>query len=283
MKKIRFILLFCGLLSYSQECLSQFWKDAVKTIAAPITAPTQSTINILRGDDPKSAILSPWEPAGRVITKSSNTFQKAQDVFNNVSGNTIENTLGSDWRKAYETLTASQRVQFELTTTSGRFLGKCLQGGSCNINELVAGPLAASLRDAYKVYYNYSYPLPPQVVNILSTVMPREIAAGARWAVGNTPNFSVPGFLNYGNSVAGDGHAVTIGNIMIFSEWPNLNTVDGWEWLLHELHHFEQYKSFDYTNPFEGIDGFAVAYIKNHRAMENAAENVAFDRVKRLR
>lgn len=271
------------LLLFTATCFTQSLKDIGKTLTAPITAPAQATINILKGDDPKKAILSPWEPAGRVITKASDKFQRAHDIFNNVSGNTIQNTLGSDWRKAYETLTASQRVQFELTTTSGRFLGKCLQGRPCSIDELVAGPLAAALRDSYKVYFNYSYPLPPNVVNTLSRVMPHHIATGARWAVGRTPDFTVPGFLNYGNSVAGSGHAVTIGNIIIFSEWPDLSTEAGWKWLLHELYHYEQYKSFNYTDPFEGIDGFAVQYIKNHKRMERAAENKAVERLRWLR
>lgn len=283
MKKLKLTIATISVSMISLCGYGQFWKDAVKTITAPITAPTQSTIDILKGDDPKKAIISPWKPAGRVIEKTSNTFQHAQDVFNNVSGNAIDNTLGSDWRKAYETLTASQRVQFELTTTSGRFLGKCLQGQPCGINELVAGPFAAAMRDAYKVYYNYSYPLPPQVVNVLSQVIPNDIARSIRWAVGNTPNFTVPGFLNYGNSVGGSGHAVTLGNVIIFSQWPNLNTVQGWKWLLHEIHHYEQYMSYNRANAFEAIDGFAVDYIRRYNSMERAAENSAQQRVRLLR
>lgn len=276
-KCIVFTLLIIPLYGFAQRL-----KDIGRTILAPVTAPIESTIKIIKGDDPKSAIISPWEPAGRVLEKTSDKFQRAHDVFCTLSGNKIENSLGKDWRKAYETLTAIQRVQFELTTTAGRFLGKCLQGDPCSLNELVAAPLAAAMRDAYKIYFNYSFPLPQQIVNALSRIIPYNIAASARWTVGNTPNFSVPGFLNYGNSVFGYKHAVTLGNVIIFSEWPDLNTYGGWEWLLHELYHYEQYLSFNNTDVFEGIDGFAVEYIQHHRSMENAAKTRATERLNEL-
>lgn len=284
MKKRPILVLSTTLLiNVSVNSYGQFWKDVGRAVTAPITAPFETTKRIVQGNNVKDAIVGPWQPAGRLIQQGSQVFQTAQNVFTRVEGSVIERTLGSGWRKGYEALTASQRVQFELATTSGRYLGGCLAGQQCTTTQLVAGPLAASLRDAYKVYFNYSYPLPPQIVQVLSTVMPQDVAMSARWAVGSTPNFTVPGFLNFGNEAFGSsGHAVTIGNVMIFSRWPDLSTTSGWNWLLHELRHIEQYKRYNYTEPFEAIDGFCVEYVRNWKNLEQDAETTAQARLVQL-
>ena len=92
---------------------------------------------------------------------------------------------------------------------------------------------------------------------------------------------TVPGFLNSGNSAFGNGHAVTLGNLMIFSAMPDVNTYGGAVWLLHELFHIEQYLRYSF-DPLESIDGFAVDYIRNYNGMENEAQNNAVARLNTL-
>jgi hypothetical protein len=92
--------------------------------------------------------------------------------------------------------------------------------------------------------------------------------------IGNTPDFTVPGFLNSANEVFGTAHAVTIGNIMIFSRFPDLRYVNDWHWLLHEMRHIDQYMSFS-AEALESIDGFAVDYIQNYKSMEHDADAAA--------
>ena len=125
-------------------------KDVVKTVIAPAIAPAQTTIRILRGDDPRKAVMGPWKAPSRVIEQSAAAFQQAQDAFNRLPDRAIGQSLGPEWVRAYRTLNASQRVQHELASTSGRYLDSCMQG-RCSVNQIVAGPLAAALRDAYKV------------------------------------------------------------------------------------------------------------------------------------
>lgn len=252
--------------------------DVVQTIVAPITAPAETTVRILRGDDPAQAVAGPWQAPGRVVQQTSQAFQSAHDIFMRVPRDAIDRNLGSDWREAYDILTASQRIQFEIATTSGRYLGGCLNGQrSCTINQLVAGPLAASLRDAYKVYWSHSAPLPPELIQVLLTVVPSQVVYAARWTLGSTPNFTVPGFLNAGHKAFGGGHAVTIGNVMIFSRMPNLQDADDWRWLLHEMGHIEQYMRYS-SDALESIDGFCVDYIQNYNRIEQEAENMATSR-----
>jgi hypothetical protein len=264
-----------------QSAQADIFGDVARVITAPITLPAQTTINILRGDDPAAPGREVVNRAGSVVTQSSNEFQRAQSVFMQVPRDAIQNNLGGDWIRAYDALTASQRVQFELAATSGRFLGGCMQGQPCNLQQLTAAPLAAAMRDAYKMYSGYATPLTPSTIQILSSVVPMNVLQNARIAIGATPDFTVPGMLNAGWTVTGNGHAVTLGNVMIFSRPLNQNNLSDWVWLLHEMRHTEQYMSYS-SDVLESIDGFAVAYISNSDAMEADAQNLAVQRMNYL-
>lgn len=261
-----------------QPAHADIFGDAVRVITAPITLPTETTIQILRRDDPAAPGKEVVNRAGVVVQRGSSEMQRAQDAFMGVPRDAIQNNLGGDWVRAYDTLTASQRVQFELATTSGRFLGGCMRGQPCNLQQLTAAPLAAAMRDAYKVYSGYATPLTPSTIQILSSVVPLNVLQNARIAVGVTPDFTVPGMLNAGWTVTGNGHAVTLGNVMIFSRELNPNDLNDWVWLLHELRHTEQYMSYS-NDVLESIDGFAVAYISNSNGMEADAQATALQRM----
>jgi len=118
-------------------------------------------------------------------------------------------------------------------------------------------------------------------MRVLSAVVPMNILQNARTAIGATPDFTVPGMLNFGWSATGSGHAVTIGNLMIFSRQLSADNLNDWRWLLHELHHTEQYQSYS-NDILESIDGFAVAYLSNYNALESDAENTAVQRLNTL-
>lgn len=251
--------------------------DVVKIVTAPIVVPVQATVDVLQGRDPTRSANEAAQAAGRTLNNGLNAAQQVHNQILNVPRTAIANNFGGDWLQTYDTLTASQRVQTEMGFTGGRFLGHCLETTQCNPNQIVAMPVAASLRDAYKVYMPYSTPLDPRAQAILGRVMPMSIVAGARIAIGNAPNFTLPGFLNYGHERFGSGHAVTIGNLMIFSRPLNSNSLDDWNWLLHELHHIEQYSGYS-GNVMESIDGFSVDYVYHYNSMENEAQAAADQR-----
>ena len=85
---------------------------------------------------------------------------------------------------------------------------------------------------------------------------------------------TVPGFLNFGHSAFGSEHAVTVGNVMIFSHMPDLGNEVDMIWLLHELRHIEQYMRYS-PSPLESIDGFATDYVQRSNGMGSDAENTA--------
>lgn len=222
--------------------------DVGKVIAAPITAPIQATQDILRGAPPNVAVQNQIgnyvPPAGRLLGSTVQVVQTGHDFVMSVPRDAIQRNLGGDWVRGYDLLTASQRVQYEIAFTSGRFLGNCLQTQQCGINQLTAMPVAAAMRDAYKVYVSYSYPLDPNLIQVLSRVVPPQVLFAARWSIGNTPDLTAPGFLNAGYTAFGNQHAVTLGNVMIFSQMPDLSEGRGWIWLLHEMYHIEQYMRY---------------------------------------
>ncbi len=271
MYKKQTLFIFLLMLGNTTGGLAQIWKDIANVVTFPVKAPYQATVQVLNGNNIANTVTDQF---GRVIQSGSNIAQQTQAVFISVPSDAIRNTLGDRWLRGYQILTANQRVQFELQATSGRYLGGCIQG-NCSINQLVAGPLAASLRDSYKVYLGYSSPLPPELTQTLARVVPQNVISNARWTIGDIKDFTIPGFLNSVNSTNGGGHAVTIGNVMIFSRRLDLNNGSDWIWLLHEMQHINQYMRYS-INPLESIDGFAIDYVQNWGGLEQEAVNVSY-------
>ena len=252
--------------------------DVIKVVTAPIAVPIQATADVLQGRDPTRSANEAAQAAGRTLQNGVNATQQVHNQIMNVPRGVIANNFGDDWLNAYDTLTAAQRVQTEMGFTSGRFLGHCLQTAQCNPGQVLAMPIAASLRDAYKIYLPYSVPLDPRLQMLLGRVMSPYIAGSVRVAFGATPNFTLPGFLNYGHTRFGNDHAVTIGNLIIFSRAPNLTDANDAQWFLHEIHHVEQYASHS-GDVLEAIDGFSIDYLNHWHSMENQADNSANQRL----
>jgi hypothetical protein len=278
-------LIFVACCFAASSAFAGFLEDVGRAVTAPITAPLQATRDVLRGAPPSQIIQNQYNaqviPQVQVMQNAAQIVQAGHNFVMSVPRDAIQRNLGGDWVRGYDFLTASQRVQYELAFTSGRYLGRCLQAGQCGINQLAAMPVAAAMRDAYKVYVTYSYPLDPNVLQILNRVVPPQVLYAARWSIGNTPDMTVPGFLNAGYTAFGNGHAVTLGNVMIFSQMPDLSNGNGWVWLLHELFHIEQYMRYS-SDALESIDGFAVDYVNNYQNMESEAQNNAVARYNQL-
>jgi hypothetical protein len=273
-------------LGMSTSAQADLFKSVTKIVTAPITAPAKLAQDLARGTPPKQIVQHQLDlrvkPQGEVLRESVKVIEQGNQIVRNIPRHAIQN-LGGDWLKAYDILTASQRIQVELAFTGGRFLSACMINTSnCDPRHLGAMPVAAAMRDAYKMYIQYGRPLDPQTIQVLSNVVPMPVLMAARITFGKTPDMTVPGFLNFGNSASGSDHAVTLANLMIFSTPPNLQTEDGWIWLLHELFHIEQYMRYS-GHPLESIDGFAVDYVSHYRAMEDDAQSAAVARFNQLR
>ncbi len=260
---------------------ADFWSDAGNLVTAPITAPLEATKDIINGDDPGTVVTKRIDKVGQNIQRVTNGAEQVQRVVLNLSRDSLRNGMGDDWAKGFDILTASERVKFELQLTSGRFIGGCLRGDPCDLQHLAAMPLAAAMRDAYKTYYPYSAQMNGQLQQTLSVVIPPNVLQTARFTVGSTPDFTVPGFLNAANEAFSQGHAVTLANVIVFSRDTDTSTCGDFIWMLHELRHIQQYMYYS-GDVLESIDGFAVDYMSNYESMEQDAQNTALGWTRQL-
>jgi hypothetical protein len=121
------------------------------------------------------------------------------------------------------------------------------------------------LRRAHDYYAGAGHPLPDAVKVLLSITFSRELLDSAR-VVDSDAEGSVPAILrelqaNFGEALGGE-YAVTIGNLIAFSEIPKPSEIDFWA---HELRHVVQYRQLG------GIDAFAAAYTKDFKQLEDEA------------
>lgn len=278
---MRVFLAALGMALLTTGAQAAFFEQMRDAATAPIRAPIQAAQDAIHGRPPNEVLQNQLNIQVGAPAVAAGTglqmIQQGNDFIQSVPRDLIRNNLGGDWLRGYDTLGASQRVQQEMFFTSGRFLSHCAATRQCSPDQAVAMPVAAALRDAYKAYFAYAQPLPHDLAMMLNRVVPPHVLANAKWAVGNLPDLTLPGFLNSGYTVFGYGHCVTIGNIMIFSRMPDLSQKDDVIWLLHELFHIEQYMRYS-TNALESIDGFAVDYVRTYNSMENDAQNNAESR-----
>lgn len=272
--KIYVIFLVVLLTTFFNSAGAGILDDVAKVVTAPITAPYEATKRVIEGDDPTKVITRPLHSGGRVIQQSANAIQTVNDRVIGFQRKLIRDNLGRDWERGFNLLTNSDRITTEMALTSGRYLGGCMQGRNCNPLQITAMPLAAALRDAYKVYWGYSVPLDMRLKHTLSVAVPPYILNSSRVVIGKTPNLTVPGFLNAANKTFGHDHAVTIGDMIIFSRFPQVNNCNDLYWFLHELQHVAQYMGYS-NQPLEAIDGFSVEYVRNYSRVERNADNTA--------
>src|SRR3954469_5258805 len=145
-----------------------FFEKLRDAATAPVRAPAQAVQDVIHGRPPSEVVQNqlniqvgaPAVAAGSAIQ----LIQKGHDFVQSIPRDFIANNLGGDWLRGYDTLTASQRLQQEMSFTMGRYLAQCAATRQCSPDQAVAMPVAAALRDAYKVYFNYSRPIDPQLV-----------------------------------------------------------------------------------------------------------------------
>jgi hypothetical protein len=128
--------------------------------------------------------------------------------------------------------------------------------------------LANALRQTRQYYAGRGKPLPDALKVLLSITFPREILDGVR-VVDTDVEGTLPAIINevqttFGEAVGGQS-AVTIDDIIAFSEIPDPSAIDFWA---HEIQHVVQYRRLG------GIDAFAAAYTTDHRQLEGDSNTV---------
>jgi hypothetical protein len=129
--------------------------------------------------------------------------------------------------------------------------------------------LARALRQTRQFYTGRGNPVPDAVKVVLSITFAREILDGVR-VVDTDSEASLPAIINqvqtqFGDAVGGQS-AVTVVDVIAFSQIPEPSAVDFWA---HELQHVVQYRKLG------GIDAFAAAYTRDYHKLEGDANAVA--------
>jgi len=130
--------------------------------------------------------------------------------------------------------------------------------------------LAQAMHQAHTYYANADGRLPPGVRVLLSLSFPSEVLDRVR-VVDTDAEGSLPAIINevqtrYGEAAAGGQSAVTIDDVIAFSEIPDASAIDFWA---HEVQHVVQFRKLG------GIDGFAAQYARDYRKLEADANEVA--------
>lgn len=263
------------LMIFTQPAFADFWSDLRDGTVDVITAPTQMTIDVLKGDNPVDTAVGAVRSQGQILRSGVDEVSRVNSFMYGIPAPVLERALGRDWARAYNNLTASQRIQTEIGLTGGRYFADCIATGQCQVERAVAMPLAAALRDAYKSNFGQAGPPNMQFHQQVaaSGVVPLWVLQNTRVITTGTPDISVPGLLNSGFRIQGNDHAVTIANLLFFSRQPNVNSCSDLSWIMHELFHVEQYFRFS-GHPLEAIDGFASAYVQSYGQIEREAEGI---------
>lgn len=125
--------------------------------------------------------------------------------------------------------------------------------------------LAAAVTAARDRHGRTARPIPAGVRSALRGHFSDALLARARYVIG-ADRVSLPTLINGSRRLFGEahGHAVTVGDVIVFSRDPGMNL----DWWAHELRHVEQYQRW-------GIGGFSRRYVGDWRAVERDASTKA--------
>lgn len=111
-------------------------------------------------------------------------------------------------------------------------------------------------------------PLPSSVKDLMKNGFSMTLLDSVRIVQSDSFDLALPGTINMGQKFfSGHEHAVTLDNVIVFSEIPDADG-EQLEWWAHELHHVKQYGKW-------GIAGFAKRYVEDWDRVETEADEEA--------
>lgn len=227
--------------------------------------PIQPQIDIITGTPPKQAFSDFVKNNGNTIVT---VVDKARTVSNTAEmplSNAVQAVGGKYGTIAYEILSGTQRYQREFVFSAADGAANILQGQ--DPLAALALPLAAAIRDARSKFYNESKPLPDKLIQLLAPVLPMPLLHRARYAKGEL-KIALPYIINSEKKMFENEptHAVTVDDIIVFSNVPGCETESDVVWWAHELHHVHQFSQW-------GVDQFAFNYLKHSGRVESEANH----------
>lgn len=124
--------------------------------------------------------------------------------------------------------------------------------------------LASYIQAAFDTLEPASTEIPKSIKKLLKEHFDDNVLNNAKYIV-STFGLTLPEAINGLQVFMGNhAHAVTVGNVIVFSKEPD-NSDAAIHWWAHELQHVAQYNKF-------GIDGFSNKYVNNYNEIEAEAD-----------
>jgi len=246
---------------------SRVGKAIVKTASAPAKSVYNAT-KVIRGKAGVGSIYTPYIDAigatGKAVPSVLKGITKPQRALYQTAKSYVKKYGGKHGAFVFDISTFVLEYSPQLATALAENVSAVANGK--NPIQVIGAPLAAALRAANTSHYNNSKPIPEDVKNALRGFFPESTLESARYTIGSV-EITLPNAIN---KVAkyGEAHAVTVGNIIVFSKDPG-SFSDTPLWWAHEMAHVDQYSKL-------GMEKFAYKYMKDlGKSIERQANNTA--------
>jgi hypothetical protein len=240
--------------------------DAATSAGRVLTVPTETLRRAVNGESTES-ILAPTKAATSALgktVKSATTLAvlPQKEIYAEVQE--LAKKAGPGAGFVVDLGTIANRYSVDLVESAGNATGDVLQGN--NPLQVLAGPLAAAIRNAHARHNSSARSIPADVKRGLAGKFPPGVLERARYTTGNI-EITLPTALGRGQRfMDGSDYAVVVDDIIVFNVTPPSYDVSP-GWWAHEITHVEQYTRW-------GVDNFAWRYLENlGRSVEGEANN----------
>ena len=249
---------------------SRVGKAIVKTATAPVKSAYNAT-KVVTGQAGLGSLIDPYKDAigatGKAVPAVINGITMPQRALYQKAKSFAHKYGGSKVGFVFDMSTFVLEYSPHLANALAENVSAVANGK--NPAQVIAAPLAAAIRAANMSHYANSRPIPQDVKNALRGFFPEETLETARYTIGSV-EITLPNAIN---KVAkyGEAHAVTVGNIIVFSKDPG-SFSDTPLWWSHEMAHVEQYRKL-------GVEKFAYKYMRDlgksiEREANSEAQNI---------
>jgi hypothetical protein len=227
-------------------------------------------VNVASGKNP----VAPVQDLGRDLEKGTTAVGALADAPNALIIDLSHQAFGDAGKIAAEVTLAGVRYPEAVATYSAAQVAEIAQGNVSIAELLSANPtlrgsvvaLAAAIELAASEFRNSAKLVPASIRSVLTDHYREEVIDRARFTVG-TVGINLPEAVVGTRKALGDAYAVTVDDVIVFSEEP-ADTVEGRHWWAHEMRHVAQYSEW-------GVSLFAYRYLTDWKAVEADAESLA--------
>lgn len=246
-------------------------EDGGEKAAKVIVPPVAIALDLVQGDTPEEAFKELVRDYKAAISAAAELQATIAEGWESVVAAGAEVAAGKEAANAVRIANLPNQIIRRVPSAAVDATFKVSEGEDASI--IWGIPLTAALEQAHAYYEPKAKPLPGSVRVLLSQggVLAEEHLNTVRYIV-DADGGSIAAVINrimkqMGQMDGGENHAVTVGNIVVFTREPNHGLEDLHFWA-HEVQHTVQYAQW-------GFEKFAWRYMNDFKAVEADADRVA--------